>query len=43
MGVVVQKDDECGTAVKMNDSDRWSSDGMVLWLGKRPNEDTVEW
>jgi hypothetical protein len=43
MDVVVQKDDERGTTVKMNDNDGWSSDGMTLWLGKRPNEDAVEW
>jgi hypothetical protein len=43
VGVVVQKDDGHGTVVKENDSGRWSSDSMVLWLERRQNEDTVEW
>jgi hypothetical protein len=43
MGVVVQRDDGCGTIVKGNDDGRWSSDGVVLWLGRRQNEDAVEW
>jgi hypothetical protein len=29
--------------VKENDGDGWSSDGVVLWLGRRQNEDTIEW
>jgi hypothetical protein len=29
--------------VKENDTCRWSSDDMVLWLERRQNEDTVEW
>jgi hypothetical protein len=35
MGVVVRRDDERGTAVKENDDGGWSSDDMVLWLGRR--------
>jgi hypothetical protein len=27
--------------MKENDGGRWSSDGMMLWLGKRQNEDAV--
>jgi hypothetical protein len=30
VGVIVQKDDGCGLAVNGNNSDGWSSDGMVL-------------
>jgi hypothetical protein len=33
--VVVWRDDECGMIVKENDDDRWSSDGMMLWLGRK--------
>jgi hypothetical protein len=29
--------------VKEDDGDWWSSNGMVLWLGMRQNEDEVEW
>jgi hypothetical protein len=43
MGVIVRRDDGRGTTVKENDGNRWSSDGMVLWLGRRQNEDAVEW
>jgi hypothetical protein len=43
VGVVVRRDDGRETAVKENDSDGWSSDGVVLWLGRRQNGDTVEW
>jgi hypothetical protein len=32
-----------GRPVKGNDNDRWSSDGVVLWLGRRQNGDAVEW
>jgi hypothetical protein len=43
VGVVVQRDDGCKTTVKGNDGDGWSSDGVVLGLGRRQNRDTVEW
>jgi hypothetical protein len=43
MGVVVRRDDEHEMAVKENDDDEWSSDGVVLWLGMRQNRDVVEW
>jgi hypothetical protein len=32
-----------GTAVKGNDGGGWSSDDVVLWLGRRQNGDTAEW
>jgi hypothetical protein len=28
---------------KGNDGGGWSSDGVVLWLGRRQNKDTIEW
>jgi hypothetical protein len=37
------RDDGRETMVKGNDSGEWSSDGVVLWLGRRQNGDTVEW
>jgi hypothetical protein len=39
----VRRDDGRGTAVKRNDDDEWSSDGVVLWLKRRQNGDVVEW
>jgi hypothetical protein len=41
--VIVRKDDGRRTVVKENDGDGWSSDGVVLWLGRRQNGDTIEW
>jgi hypothetical protein len=41
--VVVQRDDGCETAIKENNDDEWSSNDVVLWLGRRQNGDTVEW
>jgi hypothetical protein len=35
MDVVVRRDDEHETIVKGNDGCEWSSDGVVLWLGRR--------
>jgi hypothetical protein len=43
VGVIVRRDNGLGTAIKGNDGDGWSSDGVVLWLGRRQNGDTVEW
>jgi hypothetical protein len=43
VGVVVQRDDGRVTAIKENDDNGWSSDGVVLWLGRRQNGDVVEW
>jgi hypothetical protein len=43
VGVVVERDDVCGTTVEGNDGGGWSSDGVVLWLGRRQNRDMVEW
>jgi hypothetical protein len=40
--VIVCKDDECGTTVKENDDGGWSFDGVVLWLARRQNGDTIE-
>jgi hypothetical protein len=42
MGVVVRRDDRRRTTVKENDDGGWSFDGVVLWLGRRLNRDTVE-
>jgi hypothetical protein len=42
MDVVVQSDDRRRIAMKVNDDERWSSDGMVLWLERRQNRDVVE-
>jgi hypothetical protein len=42
VGVVVLREDERETTVKENTDGRWSSDGMVLWLVRRQNEDVVE-
>jgi hypothetical protein len=36
-------DDGHGMVVKGNDSGRWSSYGVVLWLWRRQNRDAVEW
>jgi hypothetical protein len=38
MGVIVRMDDGRETVVKRNDSGGWSSDGVVLWLGRRQIE-----
>jgi hypothetical protein len=43
MGVVVGRDDGHVTAVKGNNNDEWNFDGVVLWLGRRQNGDTIEW
>jgi hypothetical protein len=43
MGVVVWMDDRHGTMVKWNDGGGWSSDDVVLWLGRKQNRDAVEW
>jgi hypothetical protein len=43
VGVVIRRNDGHGMMVERNDSGRWSSDGMALWLGRRKNRDTVEW
>jgi hypothetical protein len=39
----VCRDDGRGTTVKGNEGGWWSSDGVVLWLGRRQNRDAVEW
>jgi hypothetical protein len=43
VGVVVRRDDRHGVEVKGNHGDVWSSDDVVLWLGRRQNGDAVEW
>jgi hypothetical protein len=43
VGVIVRRDDGCETAVKENNGDTWSSDSVVLWLGRRQDGDTIEW
>jgi hypothetical protein len=37
------RDDERGPVVKENDGGGWSSDGVVLQLGRMQNGDGVEW
>jgi hypothetical protein len=39
----VLRDDERGMAVKLNYDSGWSSDGVMLWLGRGQNRDAVEW
>jgi hypothetical protein len=34
VGVVVRMDDSCEIIVKGNDGGGWSSDGVMLWLGR---------
>jgi hypothetical protein len=43
MGIIMGRDDGHETVVKVNDNNEWSSDGMLFWLGRRQNEDVVEW
>jgi hypothetical protein len=43
MSVVVWRDDGRGMTMKGNDGGGWTSDGVVLWLVRRQNEDVVEW
>jgi hypothetical protein len=40
--VVVCRDNGCVTTVKGNNDDEWSSDGVVRWLGRKQNRDTIE-
>jgi hypothetical protein len=40
---VVRSDDGREIVVKENDGGRWSSDGVVLWLGRKQNRDAVGW
>jgi hypothetical protein len=39
----MRRDDVRETVVKGNNGGKWSSDGMMLWLGRMQNGDTVEW
>jgi hypothetical protein len=39
----VQREDERGTSVKSNNNGGWSSDAVMLWLGRRQNGGAVEW
>jgi hypothetical protein len=43
VGVIVRRDDGHEALGKGNDNGGWSSDGVVLWLGRGQNGDTVEW
>jgi hypothetical protein len=43
LGVVVRRNDVHETAVKGNNDGRWSSDDVVLCLGRKQNGDVVEW
>jgi hypothetical protein len=43
VGVVVRMDNEHVMVIKENDGDGWSSEGVVHWLGRRQNRDTIEW
>jgi hypothetical protein len=37
------RDNRRGPVEKGNHVGDWSSDGMMLWLGRRQNGDTIEW
>jgi hypothetical protein len=41
VGIIVRRDSECETMVKGNDSDGWSFDDVVLWLGRK-NRDAIK-
>jgi hypothetical protein len=43
MGVIVRRNDGRETAVKGSDGGGWSSDGIVLCLGRRQKGDVVGW
>jgi hypothetical protein len=43
MCIIVQMNDGYKTTVKGNDGTGWSSDCVVLWLGRRQNRNMVEW
>jgi hypothetical protein len=43
MSVIVWRDDERMMVVKGNNNDEWSTDIVLLWLGRIQNGDTVEW
>jgi hypothetical protein len=43
MCVIVWRDDEREMVVKENDGIAWSSNDMVLCLGRRQNRDEVLW
>jgi hypothetical protein len=39
----VRRDDGYEAAVKGNNYDEWSFNGVVLWVGRMQNGDAVEW
>jgi hypothetical protein len=43
VGVILWRNDGRETLVKENDGGRWSSDDVVLWLGRRQNRDMIKW
>jgi hypothetical protein len=42
-GVIIQRDDGRETSMKVNDGSGWSSNGVMLLLGRMQNRDAVEW
>jgi hypothetical protein len=42
MDVIMRRDGGYEAVVKENNDSEWSSDGVVLWLGRRQNGDAVE-
>jgi hypothetical protein len=42
VGVIVRRDDGRKTTVKGNDGGEWSSNGVVLSLGRMQNRDAVK-
>jgi hypothetical protein len=42
VNIIVQSDDGHETTVKENVDGGWSSNDVVLWLGRRKNRDVVE-
>jgi hypothetical protein len=43
MGVIMRRDNVRETTVKGSDDGGRSSDGSVLYLGRRQNGDAIEW
>jgi hypothetical protein len=43
VGVVVRRNDEREMTVKENDGGGWSSNDVVLWLGRMKIEIMIEW
>jgi methionine synthase II (cobalamin-independent) len=43
VGGIMRRDDGHAMVEKGNDGGGWSSNGVVLWLGRRQNRDAVEY